>query len=425
MRRALATLAAAAVLASCGGPRRSAQPPNPPPADLGESAVIVGHLAFPDGTVPKRFDVGAGAVGPLTFTDQTGDFRLVVERVRPDPTLVRISGAGFRRPDPCITPGPVKLSPGRVHDLGTIVVDRGRTIRGRVVGIDGRPAPGMQVLAGREVFWHSGLASSSGENLRARGLLEQIADVDDDGRYELSGFSDDPITVFALGDAGRMSPPRVAPPGDHGPIDLAIAESGILVGAVRRDGTPSPAAVTIRSGGLVMTVRTGAQGRYRVEDLPPGDYVVTAIDNHLGFNAFANAASSATVASGWATHADLDLTDTVRVAFEVALADAALLGWQGIVITRGPLMASRWSEVKLAPDYPALGATWIKWLAVGPDAMLRLNLAFGEYTACAAAGTGELALCEAPRDDSPVVCQSFTIVPAPEPQTVRLEVPAR
>lgn len=417
-------------LAACGGrPSRT--------ADVRTAAadtLIRGRVAFADGTAPGQVRVFASfSREVLEFTDVTGAFELVVPAEAAAGTHVLFfAGPGFVSTMPCSAPGPIDLRPGRVHDVGTVVVSRGERVRGRVVGPDGRPAAGARVLAGATLQWRATAPSvfiGNGELLAARGGTlagEQSATTDRDGEFEIAGVHDAPVALVAVDQEGSMSPVVVTVPSR--PAELTTGEGGTLEGAITRDGAPVAAEVTARAatGPLTFSLRTGSDGRYRFEGVPPGAYTIAATGQSGSPARFPPATTPSGVTTGGTTRTDIDLPFLAEVAVRVERADGAAIAWQRVVIAAGKVTASRWRDLD---PFAARGARGTR-VAVsgGPGVRVWGDLPPGEYTACAAAGTAATAprMCEQDTavDDAPIACRSFTAVPGAERQEVRLEVPS-
>jgi len=167
-----------------------------------------------------------------------------------------------------------RVVPGQVVDLGDIELERGRTIRGRVVDADGRPAAGATVTIG-----------SDGAELDPiqrwfRCAFETITDAD--GRYAVEGV--DPLraegarrTPIAARLAGLGAAIPIELPDDDAIPDLVLAPVGGIDGevGVAIDSAASIMSVLARRRGTAADVRfsrVDALGRFRFDDVPAGDY---------------------------------------------------------------------------------------------------------------------------------------------------------
>ncbi len=232
---------------------------------------IVGRLAFADGGAPAVFTVQlvAGAA-PRAFTD--GAFLL--DGVAPGTYRVRFEG-------PELAPGePVEVvvpSSGQA-DVGTITVERGRSVEGVAVDASDRPVAGAEVVAAT-VLVGTGVAADSGS--RAPTFQGQVtrALTGADGRFTLRGLSGGAVSVVASHATAGRSTPQTAVPGAE-PLRVVLAATGSISGTVRVGGQAGPAVVAAQphASPLAMSiVLAGADGAYRVPRAAAGRYSVAAV----------------------------------------------------------------------------------------------------------------------------------------------------
>ncbi len=121
------------------------------PAKLGDTHVkivlaadggIQGTVALADGTYPPLFTVYAGRGAPVPFVTSDGHF--FVTGLPTGNTSMHVEGPTF---DPRGVD--VTIAPGKIADVGTIVVSKSRAITGRVLNASGQPVPNANVIRGR------------------------------------------------------------------------------------------------------------------------------------------------------------------------------------------------------------------------------------------------------------------------------------
>ncbi len=170
------------------------------------------------------------------------------------------------------------------QDLSGLVVrmQRGSTLRGRILGADGQPLPGARVELVISVG--GGLP----ENPLTRGLMDRLRPsvgkegaTDVRGEYHLENVAQGSYRVRARHAASTDSTTEEFACDGRGELrvpELRMALAGRVVGVVRKpDGTPDAAATVMlqaRSGGSVggRTGATDAAGRFEIGGLKSGTY---------------------------------------------------------------------------------------------------------------------------------------------------------
>jgi hypothetical protein len=115
---------------------------------------------------------------PTTHSDAEGAFRLAG-------VALGTAVGGVDKPGLVgVALGPVEVTGGE-HDVGTLVLKHGRTIRGVVEDSYGEPQPGIEVLAGAEIV--PGIAA----------ILQPCGKTDAEGRFQLEGVADSGQVVAA------------------------------------------------------------------------------------------------------------------------------------------------------------------------------------------------------------------------------------
>jgi hypothetical protein len=276
------------------------------------TGTIRGKVAFADKTVPATFSGHASRSRPgWRYQGECDhpleDFPLaggaagqfVFEGLPPGIYDLTLFGAGLvdLRVDPFV------VEAGQVKDVGALVLDRGRTLRGRVLGAGGAPVAGASIHAGEDVW-----GNEKGFLAISPGPIK----TGPDGRFTVPALGRGALVVVADHPSlGRSAALRLAAGNPDMTADLPLLSTGALAGTVMYAGKPAPADVTARPVGLgravTLTVGTDAEGRYRFERLAEGAYVVTAqlVRGNVHALAHPARAGQASIAAG--KEAGLDL----------------------------------------------------------------------------------------------------------------------
>jgi hypothetical protein len=258
-------------------------------------------------------------------------------------------------------------------------VKRGRSITGRILEPDGTPVPGAEVAAGL-------LISGGGKkmNIPDEGFGVQETTSGDDGRFALSGFGATPLSLVAQREGkGRSSTIAIPRGGDSVQVDLVLQPTGSLSGTVTRGGTPLPETVVIaRPRGTQgnFFVVTGPDGRYALDTLTAGPYVVVVIvgksgDRHL---------RQVTVEAGARAQADVDVaTGPVNVTVRVETDEHQPVPVAQIALASGALDGEN-MEIFTERVYQAAGAATLRQRRKATAPVTFEALPAGPYSACAA-----------------------------------------
>lgn len=191
-----------------------------------------------------------------TISDRDGVFELstvtpgtyAAQARRPGKAPVRLEG--------------VVVAKDPIEDL-ELVLPESTTVVGNILGLDFDELARVSVRA------------NNGGELAFPGTVSY------DGRYRIEDLPPGPFLIRArTGDGRRQAQRRVVIPGDGGEVhvDLELGQHHTVTGQVLLDGEPLVAASLSLRGldqSVSRAVRTDHEGRFRMEDVPPGNY-------HLG-----------------------------------------------------------------------------------------------------------------------------------------------
>lgn len=225
---------------------------------------VRGRVRFADGRVPSSFSVRVGRRGPLVFTSPGGDF--TVPEADPGAQQLIVRGADFATKATSIV-----VVAGAERDAGVIVVERGRTIRGRVLA-GGRPAPGALVVAGPTLF--AGSASLALTGPLAQETATRRATADGDGRFELVGLEPGDLLIAAEHEREGRSP-AVSVARDTDQVDLALSAFASVHGTVTRNGRTAAGLVEVTQGRFRAGFEAAEDGVYDLPRLAAGEYTIS------------------------------------------------------------------------------------------------------------------------------------------------------
>lgn len=370
--------------AGAGGPGRE-RLSDPTFAEAGARGVIlvvpaaarlIGRVMRKGGS-PPSFSVALGARTPIPFANGDGAFSL--DDLPPVQMDVTIRGLGFM---PKTIPA-VKLSAGETTDLGTIDVEPGRTISGRVVA-GGTPVAGATVRAGRMLFGDGSsqkgalFAGLGGENTRE-------SETDDRGEFILLGVGANKLFVSAENAERGRSQPLELPPGDESVsgIVLSLDAFGALAGRVVQAGAPVESVLVnarpLAASGVFYGGQSGADGRFRFDKLAPGIYKVSSTQTSLSGMSFQ--AVAANVVSGQTTEVELDLGGG-NLALRVAVVPTGgTIAFASVALCEGAIAPGTAAELTAAMAAIDHGYSAMRMSFNGSPAEFK-QLTPGTYTAC-------------------------------------------
>ena len=263
-----------------------------------------------DGRSPMRIVVNRGQQEPKgVFSDPEGNFRL--DNVEPGFMTIEARADGYA---PARKSG-LEVRPDGVVDAGTLTLSTGRAVRGRVVSSkDDQPISGATVSLARTQGFAMRMGGDDQEGVAITGI---------DGAFSVEGLEARTYTVAASQPDYSTNNGRVEVTADADVDDFVIklSKGGTLTGTVR-DAQKQPVSganvlvTKIPMGGSPQTVSTGVDGRYTIEKMAPGDYVVIR-QNPGGPVMLMAGVKQATVREGETTTFDLDEASKITLSGRV------------------------------------------------------------------------------------------------------------
>jgi protocatechuate 3,4-dioxygenase beta subunit len=285
---------------------------------LEKTGSVVGRVQLQGGAVPAAFRVQAFpeakekqerpgmriVVGgrpdeDQVFTDPSGNFRL--DGV--DPGVVTITAKADGKA-PARKTG-LKVVSDSVVDVGTLTLEDGRSLRGRVVAAkDDAPIAGATISLSPP----QGFMMSIGRDTAVGTSISAL-----DGRFEIAGLEPRAYSVDASQpdyspNSGRV---EIGADADTDDFVIKLSRGGTITGLVR-DAQKQPLTnasvllTKIPMAGGPQTVSTGADGRYTFEKIAPGEYMVIKAPTNGGPLMLIGGMKQVEVKEGETTVHDLD-----------------------------------------------------------------------------------------------------------------------
>ena len=363
----------------------------------------------------------------------TRDGTFTLADMTPGKYDLRITGPDFAE----VGRGDVVVEEGKITDVGTITVTRGRTLSGRLVDSKGAPVEGGKVMVGKMIFG-DGKASSSdldGDSLMGLRSARTAAD----GTFTVRGISRDGGIAVAEHPAKGRSVSVTVPAGTDDVAGLAITLRGYgsLTGTVTRKGQPvagaAVSAAPMGSSGQAVFVTTGADGKFVLDKVPEGPTAVQAMKQQL-MSTF-SASRTVTVVAGAATDATIDIpAGAIALTVKVEPKAGATVNAAWMLLVRGAFAAKDGKALMdafLATQGGGGGGAAGAEVWLGGDTFPTFReLVAGSYTLCALPLTGNILdgqfnqRVNANLDKLEAVCKAVAVPEAPAEQSLTLALPS-
>ncbi len=153
-----------------------------------------------------------------------------------------------------------------------IRLDTGRTLRGRLLGVDGKPVPGLLI----------GLSRPGGPGRGRFGGAQDTATPDAEGAFSIAGLTPGPAVVMVLAgpNRGQLLQRDVLIPaaGEPAALELQLPALGGIAGRLREAPGNGRTSVMVMdpAARIQLWSEVGADGSFRIAPLPVGTYSVMA-----------------------------------------------------------------------------------------------------------------------------------------------------
>ena len=395
--------------------------------ELEPAGSLHGKVAFADGSVPEMYTVSLweSRLDIRPFRNADGEF--AIDALPPGEYTVRVNGPGFEQK----RVSGVLVEPGESSDLGTVEVQRGRVISGRVLDADGAPVPGAEVTAGHLLIG-SGLDADMGRFGPSFASGTRSTMTDEEGRFALYSVAQGRISMIAAHSRSGRSTPMEIPIGSQVTqgVELVLAGYGALEGTVMKNGEPvghvQVVARSRRSPSTLLMV-AASDGKFRFDRLAPDEYSVQAMPGGP-LSGFRFHTAQASVEVGATARVTLEVTTGPgRVAARPTTAEGRLANAM-IFHAQGPLAGATAWEL-LDTTGRSVGGNWSLAFSSQSSPAYISGLQVGEHTVCAVAFPDQVqgmnAMFEVVLSHSEALtssCQPVTVREGVEEETVEIPV---
>jgi hypothetical protein len=344
---------------------------------------IEGRIAFADGTAPERALIGVGVLPAAP----TRDGAFAVHDLPPGRYDVRVRGPDFAE---LIHRG-VEVQAGAITDVGTLTVERGRRLTGRVVDAGGTPVGGARVIAG-EMLVSEGGAGGNPAIEDEMGLRTAISQPD--GSFAIQGAPAKGGAVMAEhADRGRSpSIGFAAGTEDVTGLTLALRGFGSIAGKVTMKGQPVPGAQVMASArastGHVVVVNSGSDGSYVIDKIPEGEHRLSVHRRHN--LQMSSTTKDVRVSAGERATVDLEIpVGSITLTVEIRGKDGATIDAAQIFLFVGGVEAKNAKDI--TERFIAGDAVGMDLWFGGPSFPAFKELVPGSYSVCVLPIAGDLA----------------------------------
>lgn len=250
-------------------------------------ATIRGRVEDAQGNPVRNADVRAnGPVRDSGFSRVDDDGRFEIDGLKGGEYRVEPSlswSSSLRKPgttDDDPQGEVVTVEAGESAEVTLVVEARDRTISGVVVDASGGPVPDAFVRAERVSDSAAANAKNSLRQARWGGWNEQPLMTDTDGAFTVEGLSEGTYTVWAVRKGGGEGVVENVAAGSNG-VSIELESTGRIEGHVRAASGSAPQRFTVNlreetTGFSRRDTFFATEGRFVMEELPPGTFFVAA-----------------------------------------------------------------------------------------------------------------------------------------------------
>ncbi|MBA3818450.1 MAG: carboxypeptidase regulatory-like domain-containing protein, partial [Deltaproteobacteria bacterium] len=387
---------------------------------------IKGTIVVEGRGAPKQATVGIGWQPPTPAED--GAFEL--KDLEPGSHDVSIRGLDFAP----LVKRDIKVAPGKVTDLGTVTVHRGRIVKGKVVDAKGKPVAGAKVKLGEFLVFSDDAEPDDADAPTEAMFGARSATSDQGGEFSIIGVPPKATTVAADHSTSGRSISVAIPEGpqDPPPVTLALRGFGSIAGKVMQKGKPVPnvevAQSSKASGAQFSSAKTDAQGAFTLNKVPEGAVVLQVTQQTM--MSFKNTSVTVQVAGGKQTKVTIDVpVGQVTLAVQIKPVAGQQLDAAQVFLFSGTALPANGKQ--LMETFVGGGSQGMNfWFAKQGAPSKFAELVPGEYSVCSIPITGDMnepTFMQRLNENVgtlKVYCKKATVTAAPLQQTMAQELPA-
>jgi len=384
---------------------------------------LIGKLVIEGGKAPNLARIHVGYQAPVPVDN--GSF--TVKELTPGKYHVVFRGAEFAE----LHQTSVEILPGKITDLGTIKVTRGRRLTGKVLDHGGNPVANAKVKLA-EMLFSTGDTNDQTEN------WEEIAGVratvsDQAGEFSLIGVPTKETNVIAESTEGRsLASPVPGGTEDPPPVTLTLRGFGSIKGVVTMKGEPQGGVTVSQStkggGAAAMFTNTDTSGAFTLAKVPEGTHVIGVMQTKM--MALKAHSVSVDVVAGRQTTVTIEIpVGTITLAVAIKGLAGAKIDAAQVFLFRGLVAAT--TAKQLTDNFMGGSVQGMKfWLGGTFDPPEFDELVAGDYSACTVPITGNIAdpalqqQLQSNMQALKVYCRQVKVAASPNQQKVTHEVPA-
>jgi protocatechuate 3,4-dioxygenase beta subunit len=344
---------------------------------------LVGKIELEGGAVPKFASVQIGYQAPVHA--QAGAFTL--KEITPGAYTVTFRGAEFAE----LRKYDVKIEPGKVTDLGTVKVFRGRRLSGKVVDSSGKPVANAKVKVAVMLFSAQGNEDQADNFDEVSGVKSGVSDAD--GAFTIIGVPTKGTTAMADHPKGRsVGTPIPEGTEDPPPVTLTLRGFGSIVGKVTLKGQPQ-GGVTISestkgAGAQASFTQTDDGGNFTLSKVTEGTHTLQAMQTKM--MAMKSTTVSVNVVAGVPTKVTIDIpVGQITLTVNIKALPNHKVDFAQVFLFNG--MVAPQNAKQLTDSFFQGGAAGMKpWLGQGMPGPEFDELVPGDYSVCTIPVTGSI-----------------------------------
>ena len=390
---------------------------------LASEGALTGKIALSDGASPKIASVQVG-MGPPTPV-QNGEF--LIKDLEPGEYDITLRGTDFVE----TVKVDVKVESNKKTDVGTLVVQRGRRVSGKVIDRNG-PVAGAKVRLGEMLFTSEGSDEQMSQMESLYGVRSAVTD--QAGEFSIVGVPTKALTAMADHPTRGRSIGVGVPAGtdDPPPLALQLKGFGSIAGKVTMKGKPQgrvQVSASLQGGGATAVFsETDDDGNFTISKVPEGQLVVQAMKSQM--MTMKSTSVNAIVTAGRQTNVVIDIpVGDITLVVEVKAQPNQQVDAAQVFLFRGTVAVTHAKQ--LTEGFFQGGAQGMKfWLGKNLPFPDFTELVAGTYSACTIPITGDLSdpkfqgRLQASSEKLKVYCKQIALKESPKTQTLTQDVPA-